>query len=53
MTQFFIRAVRVGRMQLLLRFGTALSSELFPTWKNPLMSNAEDNGEIEENGAVR
>lgn len=53
MTQSFIHAVRVGRMQLLLRFGTALSSELFPASKNPLMSNAEDNGEIEENGTVR
>jgi hypothetical protein len=38
MRQFFIRAVHVGTMQLLLCFGTALLSGLFPAWRNLLMS---------------
>jgi hypothetical protein len=50
--QFFIPPAHVGTMQCPLRSGTALSSELFPTWRNPLMSNAEGNGEIEKNLAV-
>ena len=41
MTQFSIREVRVGTMLLHLRFGTALSSELFPIWRSFSMSNTE------------
>src|SRR5258708_2074629 len=40
-SQFFIRAVHVGTMQLLPRFGTARSSEFFPAWRNLSIGNAE------------
>jgi len=41
MRQFFIPAVHIGTIQLLLCSGTALSCELLTAWKNLLMSNGE------------
>ncbi len=41
MRQFFIRAVRVGRMHLLLRFGTAQLCELFRNWRRRSRTSPE------------
>src|SRR5258708_20873707 len=40
-SQFFIRAVHVGTMQLLPWFGAGWSSEFLPDWRNLLIGNAE------------